>query len=51
MSPIVTMILIAAIWIVVWGRCLAVWSWFRRRRIFREYRERFDRDFPTEERN
>ena len=48
MSPITTMVLIAACWIVFYGRCLAIRSWFRRRRILREYRERFDRDFPTE---
>ncbi len=51
MSPITTMILVAACCIVFYGRCLAVYFWFRRRRLFREYRERFDREFPTEERN
>ncbi len=50
MSPTVTMLLIAACCIVVWGRCLAVWSWFRRRRIFREQAERLDRLYPAEER-
>ena len=50
MSPITTMVLIAACWIVFYGRCLAIWSWFRRRRILREHAEQLDRLYPTEER-
>ncbi len=50
MSPTVTIILIAAIWIVVWGRALAIWSWFRRRRKHREFCDYVDRLFPIEER-